>query len=287
MFDVLSFDSKKVEISLNASGETIVKKQTTQKEYINITLARQHLLKHQPVLDFAMIQNFSISVAGVSDWNQELGILSTFFCNGDNLEGILKNSFGKDRVDWIEILKKIFEIFKSSGFLWGDFAPRNMILDWSQKTLWLVDFERDLQLKDGPIEQEVFNRYVCNYSREEFSCFLSKEEQFSVFREFLRENCTRLVPTDQIASKRKKGLLKNLFGDKNCYSIAELYQTEDVMVFVATPFYVNEVLFFPMDSLDQIGSKGGTNEYVNAVMAIRNLREPARFSELKKRAEAF
>jgi len=287
MFHVLSFDSKKVEISLDINGETIVKKQTTQKEYLNITLARQHLLKHRLVLDFAMGQNFSVSVAGVSSWNQELGILSTFFCHGDNFEGILKNSFGKERVDWIEILRKIFGIFKSNGFLWGDFAPRNMIWDWSQKTLWLVDFERDLHLKDCPAEQEVFNRYVRNYSREEFSCFLSRREQSIVFRDFLDECSACSVPTSLVASKRKKVLLKNLFGEKDCYSIAQLRRAEDIMVFIATPFRVNEVLFFPMESLDRIGSKGGPNEYVNAVMAIRSLGELARFSELKRRAEAF
>lgn len=287
MFNVLSFDSKKIEISLDANGKTVVKKQTAQKEYLNITLARQHLLKHQPVLGSVMGHDFSISVAEVSDWNQELGVLSTFFCNGDNLEGVLKNTFGKERSVWTEILRKIFEIFKTNGFLWGDFAPRNMILDWPQKTLWLVDFERNLHLKDCSIEQEVFNRYVRNYSREEFSCLLSQEEQSIVFRDFLDENYTGSVPTIQIESKRKKGLLKNLFGEKDCYSMAELRQTEDLMVFIATPFRVNEVLFFPMDSLDRIGNKGGPNEYVNAVMATRNLREPERFSELKRRAEAF
>lgn len=287
MFNVLSFDSKKVEISLDINSKIIVKKQTTQKEYLNITLARRHLLNYRPILDFTTGQSFSVSVAGVSNWNQELGVLSTFFCHGDNFEGILKNSFGEKRGDWIEILRKIFEIFKSNGFLWGDFAPRNMIWDWSRKTLWLVDFERELHLKDCPVEESVFNRYVRNYSREEFSCFLSQEEQAIVFRGFLNDYYACSVPTSQIASKRKKGLLKNLFGEKSHYAIEELRQVEDIMVFVATPFRVNEVFFFPMDSLDRIGSKGGPNEYVNVVTAIRSLGDSARFSELKRHTEAF
>jgi len=287
MFHVLSFDSKKVEISRGPDGQTIVRKRTTQSEYQNIVLARQHLLKHRPILSCVTGRNIFISVAEVYEWEEKPQVLSTLFYDGDNLEWILRSSTGKERSNWLKTLKKIFEIFKSIGFLWGDFAPRNMIWDRPKNTLWLVDFERGLHLKDCPVEQDVFNRYVRSYSREEFACFLSKKEQSVVFRDLLDEYYVGSVPSGQVASKRKMGLLRNLFGEKDCYSIAELRQAEDMMVFIATPFFINEVLFFPMDSLDRIGSKGGPNEYVDAVMAIRNLDDNTRFSEIKRRAEAL
>lgn len=288
MYNVLSFDPEKVEILEGHDGKIIVRKKTTEKEYQNITLARQHLLNHRLVLDCVKGESVSISVAEVCGWEQESGILTTTFCSGDNLEEILKNSFNvKGGFDWIEILRKIFNIFRSSGFLWGDFAPRNMIWDWPQKTLWLVDFERNLRLIDHPVEQEVFTRYVRNYSREEFSCFLDTEEQFTLFRGLIEESNEGFVQIDQIASKRKKLLLKNLFEKKELYSMGELRQAEDIMVFVATPFCVNETSFFPMDLLDQIGNKGGPNEYVNAIMAVRNLEKNERFSELSRRAKCF
>ena len=285
MFHVLSFNQGRIEILSNAEGRVIVRKKTSEKEYQNLVLAQQHLLKHRPTLVCRKWQQVSISVAEVSEWNQEAKLLSTFFCHGDNLEEILRKSFGSAREDWIDFLRKIFELFKSNGFLWGDFAPRNMIWDQTKKIIWLVDFERMLHLKDCPIEHGIFNRYVRDYSREEFSCFLNPLEQRILFKGFLEEDYPGHVPISQIASKRKKALLKNTFGEKESYPLSELREVEDIMVFVATPFQVHGILFFPMDSLDRIGNKGGPDEYTKAVMEIKNLGEHKRYVELKRRTK--
>lgn len=287
MFYVLSFDPKKVEVASAPDGKTIVRKKTTEEEHRNITLAQQHLLKHCPVLTGDEWGMISISVVETFDWDQESKILSTIFYQGKNLEEILRESIGQERSRLIDLVRKTFEVFKSSGFLWGDFAPRNMIWDQSRKIIWLVDFERELHLKDCSIEQCTFNRYIRSYSREEFSCFLSQQEQSILFNGFLEENCSGSIPISQINSKRKKTFLKSMFGGKECYSLNEVRQIEDIMASVATPFMVNGTFFFPMDSLDQIGSKGGSNEYVSTVMAICGLEGYERFSELKRRTETL
>jgi len=287
MFYVLSFDPEKVMIALTYEGRVIVKKRTTKKEYRNIVLARQHLLKYQPTIISNKYGEISITVAEVFEWNQKTGILSTVFCQGKNFEGVLRESIGKNREEMVDFIKDIFEIFKSNGFLWGDFAPRNIIWNESQKIIYLVDFERNLYLKDCPIGQYLFDRYVRNYSREEFSCFLSQQEQSALFDGFLEENHRGFTQADQITSKRKLVLLKSMYGEKKCYSLDEVCKIEDIMAYVATPFKVNDVFFFPMDMLDLIGSKGGPNEYAKTVMEISKLEAFQRFSELKKIAKNF
>lgn len=287
MFYVLSFDPEKIMVALTPDGKTIVRKKTTEKEYKNILLARQHIIKHQPALIFDKYGKIQIFVVELYEWNRNEQVLSTLFCQGRNIEEILRETTGTNRESLICLTRKIFEILKMSGFLWGDFAPRNMIWDQSQKIIWLVDFERDLHLKDCPVSRHLFNRYVRNYSREEFSCFLVEHEQTVLFDDFLDEDIFGFIPAIQITSRRKYALLNNTFGKKECYSLNEVRQIEDIMASVATPFQVNNVLFFPMDSLDLIGSKGGPNEYVKAVMAIHELGENERFSELKRRTKTL
>lgn len=285
MFNVLSFDKRKIEISSDADGKIIVRKRTSNVEYKNIILAHQHFQKYHPMFVHQKRDDIFISIAEISGWNQNTNELSTFFCQGSNLEEILRMSFGQMRNDLINFLRKIFKIFKSKGFLWGDFAPRNMIWNKDKKILWLVDFERHLRLKDGPVNKSKFSRYIRNYAMEEFSCFLNDKEQKILFNGFLKEDCSVRVPVNKITSKRKKSLLRCLFGEKMYYSLQEVRKAEDIMVFVATPFKVGSIYFFPMDIFDLIGSKGGPNEYAKTAVAIKDLKESKRHVELKRCAE--
>lgn len=287
MFNVLSFDHEKVTTTLSADGKMIVRKRTVEKERNNILLAQKHLLKHQPSV---VSESFGVTrflTAEVVEWDAENKLLSTLYCIGENIEELLRVSIGSDRSQLIELVRKSFELFRANGFLWGDFAPRNMIWDRQRGIMWLVDFERDLILRDCPVEQPKFNRYVRNYSREEFSCFLTTKESDLLFEGFLNEDDGGIMSAIQLTSKRKRLLLKHLFGEKEHYTLNEIRRAEDIMVMVATPFLVHDAYFFPMDSIDLIGSKGGTNEYVKTIAAIRDLAEPERFSELKRRAAAL
>ena len=285
MFHVLSFDPQKIEVSVNLDQKTIVKKKAVEKEYENIVLASNHLNKHSMAILDHNNQKITIATAKIFEWHLSTKTLSTFLCAGENIEQLLRRSFGNKREVLLSLLREIFILFKTNGFLWGDFAPRNMLLDQDEKILWLVDFERNLYLKDCSIDSFLFNRYVCDYSREEFSCFLNIQEQSFLFRDFLEENYIGFLPISQIASKRKRLLLATIFGEKVLYALRQIKEVEDLMVDVATPFCVNDVFFFPMDSLDRIGSKGGSHEYAKTVMAIRSLDNIQRYSELKKRAE--
>lgn len=287
MFNVLSYDSKKIKMALSADGKLVVRKKTVEKEYRNILLAQSHMLKHRPVLTTKTHGTIQVMVAEIVEWNDIDKYLSTLYCVGKNIEELLRESIGSTRDEIIGLLRQLLEAFQSNGFLWGDFCPRNMIWNQERGIIWLVDFERELRLKDCPIDQCLFNRYVRGYSREEFSSFLTSHEGDSLFDGFLNENGSEIVPIDHIKSKRKRALLVCLCGEKKYYSLDEVRSAEDLMSAIATPFFVNGEYFFPMDSLDLIGSRGGSNEYVKTVIAIRGLEENDRFSELKKRTEAL
>ncbi len=283
MFNVLSFDHEKITTTLSADEKMIVRKRTVEMEHQNILLASKHLLKHQLFVVSEVFGIIRIFTAEIAEWDEKNKFLSTFYCVGENIEEILRKSIGSDRSHLIELIRKLFESFRINGFLWGDFAPRNMLWNQQRGVIWLVDFERDLILKDSPIEQSRFNRYIRNYSREEFSCFLTTQECALLFGEFLDEDTDAVIPASQLTSKRKRLLLKHLFSEKEHYALSEIRLAEDIMAMAATPFLVHDSYFFPMDSLDLIGSKGGANEYVQTITAIRDLEGLERFSELKRR----
>ena len=157
-----------------------------------------------------------------------------------------------------------------------------MIWDNSQNIIWLVDFERYLCLRDCPVEQALFNRYVRSYSREEFSCFLTRTEQAVLLDGFLDEDIYGSIPVELITSTRKRALIKVMFGEKLCYPIDNIRKAEDFMAVAATPFLVNGIFFFPMDSLDLIGNMGGPNEYTKTIIAIHELDDYRKFLYLKK-----
>ena len=289
MFNVLSFDSARVHIGQSCGGNIVVKKRTSEKEFLNLSMATHHLEKHGlSVVVFNENEPTQVRVAPLDSWSEETSMMSTLFCKGENLESILREEKRKDRGTWISVIRALFVKFQRFGFMWGDFAPRNIIWNSTDNRLWLVDFERDTTTRDCPVEQGMFNRYIRSYSREEFACFLTEDEQLTVFKGFIQEpNGQRHIPIDHITSKRKSGLLRRVLGEKQSYSIQEVRTIEDLMVFIATPFFVRGNLFFPMDPLDSISSKRGPNEYVNTVIAIRDLDGPERFAELTRISRSF
>lgn len=283
MFNVLSFDQEKVKIIFDSKGNKLVEKKTTLEEYKNITSAHQYLAKHTSPINHHDQDNISIQTAQVVSWDCSSGILLTTFCLGENLEQTLRQSIGRARNDLIVLIRKIIDFFQSVGFLWGDFAPRNILWNNVTKELRLVDFERNLLLlSNHSCSQSLFNRYVRGYSREEFACFLSTREQEVLFQGLLEESDI-YIPINQIQSKRKKSLLGYIFGHKAIYLLHEIREVEDIMVDIATPINMHDFFFFPMDSLDQISSKGGADEYAQTVMSIKDIRDgEQRYCELKK-----
>lgn len=281
--DVLSFDPDKVKFLRTDSLVTHVEKRTSLQEFKQISEAHRFLADH-PILLFRSI---SFLTAPVFGWHEDRSILITKYCKGVNVEHALKNARGEERKEWILLFRELFCQLYSSGFLWGDCAPRNMIFDGSVKTVWIVDFERKIILRNDLIDLAFFSRYLRNYALEEFSCFLFREEQESLFANFLVKEPEMNISTEEISSRRKRKLLELTFGRKEHYCIVEIQRIEKLMAFVATPFYIDSNPFFPMEIIDKASSKGGVDKYANIVRKIEKLNEADRFIQLKKIAANF
>jgi len=229
----------------------------------------------------------SLSPVPIVRWERDNSVLVTEFIEGDNLEHILRDPDHAERKEWIALIRQLYGELRLSGFLWGDFAPRNMIFRRDDQRIFIVDFEREQVFRDSAIIEVFFSRYVRNYSREEFSCFLLREEQKFLFEEFLTREAQGYIPVSEIPYGRKKTLLALLFGSKEAYSVEEVEETEDIMASTATPFFVEDVLFYPMDILDRVGCKGGHVVYANVVKQIKDLEEKEKFDELSKIAKHY
>ncbi len=286
IFNVLSFDPNRIKLDIVQDGRLVVRKITSATEYRNIMKAHKHFAKYPLELSLGCIR-VSLIPAPVIGWDESNSVLITEFIKGDNLEHILREHSHIQRRDWIVLFKQLFSKLRLSGFLWGDFAPRNMIFSKEKLQITIIDFEREQIFRDGGIKTAFFSRYVRNYSREEFSCFLLKDEQEFLFGEFLTKEAQGCIPISEIPYRRKKVLISLLFGNKEAYSMEEVEEVEDIMADIATPFLVENALFYPMDILDRIGSKGGVMAYARTAKRIKDIEAKERFNELNKLAKEY
>lgn len=286
IFNVLSFDPDRVKLDVTPDGTLAVRKTTSFAEYRNMIKAHEHIMKHPINLKLGSTR-LSLSPVPILNWDENSAVLVTKFAQGDNLEHILRDYGNSGRRDWIALVRQLLAKLRVTGFLWGDFAPRNMIFQNDKRRIAIVDFEREQTFRDGVIKRTFFSRYVRNYSREEFSCFLVKDEQDFLFEGFFTKEVQGYIPVSEISSKRKKALLSLMFGRKEAYSVEEVEEVEDMMANVATPFLVDDALFFPMDVLDRVGNKGGAKAYARTARKINDLEEAERFDELNRLAKSY
>ena len=283
--EVLSFDPTRIKF-VRDKQNIIVEKLTTIKEYRQMVRARYYLCKNSISLQE---NTLPVMPASILKWDNDKSTLVTMFCSGINGEEILRNAVGNERLQWIKLFKEFLLKMRLTGFLWGDCAPRNMIIDLISKHVWIVDFERQMILTDTAVEPNTYSRYIRNYAWEEFSCFLFAEEQKYLFSGILttQESKQRIAISD-IKSGRKKELLISIFGQKDQYDIKEIWTVETLMVSIATPFYIGDSPIYPMDIIDQISSKGGPDAYVEIVQKLRRIVDPKKqYQELNRMSEAF
>jgi len=73
-----------------------------------------------------------------------------------------------------------------------------------------------------------------------------------------------------VGSKRKVSLLAIHFGHKEAYSSKELKQVEDIMAAIATPFKINDRVFFPMYIIDRVTNQKGAETYASIATLLYN-----------------
>ena len=273
--NVLNFDSQKVRIE-----KGVVKKHTSLMEYQQFCLARDYLRSSPIVLDCGI----SVRTVSLIDWTDN--DLITEFCLGLNLEHALIQ--GMDKLFCMKVIRELLQMFRERGFLWGDIAPRNMVLDKKSNIIYIFDFERKLIIKDGPLNKETFNRFFRNYAYEEFSCVLFPCDQEVLFADLLDVDFVGEILTFEIGSKRKKRLLEHLMGKKEKYLVREVCLVEDLMSAAATPFIVNNRTVYPMFLIEKIVKKGGSYAYAETIKALEKCSNGAeKLAVLKVTIERF
>lgn len=255
--DVLSFDSEKIHID---KKNNIVRKKSQILEYEQIKLANDYF-EYCPIILNCGLKIRIVPILGLE--NEELLL---HFCRGLNLEQALR--YNLNRRLWVSVLKELLIIFQRRGFMWGDIAPRNMIFDEDSSTLYILDFEKKLIIRDATIDENQFSGFFRRYAYEELSCLLNEAEQKFLFHLLLSENIEGGVSIEDIFSGRKKALLRDIFGDKKVYSIGEINVIEDAMSFVATPVKTRNGVFYPMFLIEKITKKGGYYVYTEMVKKI-------------------
>ena len=276
---VLSFDPEKVKL-LGLNGSRVIAKYTSSEEYQQMCRVSAYLDKH-----LLSVTGARVLTVPILSWDPVYSVLTTEFCDGINLEHALRRVGEKvQRFECITFFRELLRKMREQGFLWGDCAPRNMIL--CGNTLRIVDFERSLALLGHAVDPPVFSRFFRDYSYEEFSCFLFREEQDFLFKEFLTPELEREeILVSLISSKRKRALLAIRFGNKISYGIQEVEEVENIMADVATPFLVNEKPFYPMETIEYITTNGG--KYADIIFRIHPLDSINRFFELQNIASAL
>lgn len=283
-FKVLSFDPERIKSVKYGRRIIAVAKKTSEHELRHMLQAHRYILLRPIALRNRTIV---LTPAHIIDWSRKNNVLLTEYCRGLNLEHALKTRKKIERMQWVHLFREFFSQLRSTGFLWGDCAPRNMIFDGKLNSIRIVDFERKLIFKRTRVTTSFFTRYLRNYAYEEFSCFLFKDEQEILFRDFLTPEPNRNIKTSSIESNRKRILLRLCFGQKDYYRISELREVEDLMVSIATPFFIGRTPFYPMELIDRITTKGGTTAYVQVVRKIKNLTNKERAQELENIAKTF
>jgi tRNA A-37 threonylcarbamoyl transferase component Bud32 len=97
---IISFDSNKVWFEFK-DGIKICKKRTIGKEVEALIQAKEYLNGKKIN---ALGKEYSLSTPNVMNWEENTGILTMSFCEGENLESIICNS--KTREQGVELLRE-------------------------------------------------------------------------------------------------------------------------------------------------------------------------------------
>ena len=161
---VISIDKKKI-CKIVYKSQICMNKKTTNIEINNMRIARD-MLKNEK-FTFLNI-TFSFYVPAEILWDDNSKNLVMEYCDGYNVELCLRRR--KTHSYFAKLLDEIYKHFITIKFYWLDFAPRNIIIDFSKRQIAIIDFEK------GFLDKKSLKRYIC-LTYEEYSAFLFQSEK--------------------------------------------------------------------------------------------------------------
>ena len=161
---IVSYDKTKTWIT-NESGMPVFNKKTVFNELANLKLAKKMLEGYSILLDD---KKYEIHVPNIISWDENNNILQLEYCDGMNLEFILRDS--NTHNNGVLILNSILDLLITNKIYWSDFAPRNIIL--SENEIYVVDFEKGFMDVESRLV-DVFRNHIY----EEYCLFLFLNER--------------------------------------------------------------------------------------------------------------
>lgn len=271
LYQSISMDEGRIKIIEHYNDICIVTKKTIKREVINTAEMNTHL---QNTKQFEW-QNelYKVVTPKIIFWDQAKGTLGLELKKGNNLEALLSSTEG-NRTQNINFTHQFLEWMKTTGTFWRGVAPRHIIINYDQKEISLLDFERPINLKPDGFDNEEFNNMLRGLVHEEFCAFLFEDEQQVVFPDIWKtKELNKTIPLSVIHGKRVKLLLEKLFGP-----FGESVQTEQLhfvyrfMSSIITPFFIEGKPFYPLKAIDK--KTKGAESYVDILLQLCKMDKP-------------
>lgn len=245
---ITSFDKNKIWVSDN-NGNKIINKISSFNEVENNNIISKELRQLRLNIDGI---SYKITVPKIYNWDSDRKVLSMEYCDGKNLEFILrdKNTY----LSGLKILNELLKLLINEGIYWIDFAPRNVLVDDAK--IHIVDFEKGFGNPNDGIKE-----FLRNHVYEEYGSFsfledrlYNPDEVFDVTSDELSKNY--YIPN--IGPKRIKAMAK-LLGYKEWLTKEEYLSIIKMFIIAEQPQVKNGEFIFPRVYLEQILKDKNTN----------------------------
>ncbi|MBQ4084644.1 MAG: hypothetical protein IJC30_03195 [Alphaproteobacteria bacterium] len=222
-------------------GRDIIIKKSSFNEVKKIEEAR-HILKNHTIRING--DEFNFHLPKIYDYVD--GKIYMERLTGDNLEIGLRTA--QNREKFVETTNSLFQYLYDNKIYWGDFAPRNIIIDTNKHSIGLCDFERGIQ-------HNVFGKdFLQNYAYEEYGAFLlPSERSFSEkISAIFSVDKKHTITMDDIKSNRVKSIIRAQHIPQDSLTNQTIANVNKMIVLAETPYRLNKEIIFPIVRLEQI-----------------------------------
>lgn len=186
---------------------------------------------------------YNIRTPEIIKWDKDNKILYLKYCNGNNLEFILRNK--KTHKKGVLILNTILNFFIENNIFWRDFAPRNIIIE--ENTIYIVDFEKGFK------KAKNYREYLRFNVLEEYCLFLTEKERIYNINDILLQPKEKNIKYkfENIKDKRYVYIAKEL-GCQDAINKSQYISILKMLIKIEQPKLINNVFCFPGVELDKI-----------------------------------
>lgn len=238
---ITSFDKNKIWLS-NNNGNKIINKISSFNEVENNNIISKELRQLRLNVDSI---SYKITVPKIYDWDSDRKVLSMEYCDGKNLEFILRDK--TTYLSGLKILNELLKILINEGIYWIDFAPRNVLV--ADEKIHIVDFEKGFGNPADGVKE-----FLRNHVYEEYGSFSFLEDRLynpdEVF-DVTSDESSKKYYIPNIGPKRIKAMAK-LLGYKEWLTKEEYLFIIKMFIIAEQPEVKNGEFVFPRVYLEQI-----------------------------------